>query len=373
MDNLYAVIFAGGVGSRLWPVSRAKSPKQLRPFLDSTDTLIQKTWARIRRILPPDNIYISTVKGYEDFFIAQLPEFLPEHLIIEPELRNTCPAIGLATAVIAKLHPGSFMMNVWADHYYAQEEKFVEVIKQSFAYLQDHPQVVMSVGLPIAYPYTGYGYLEVQPAPVAENIYSVKRFVEKPDLAQAEEFMHAGNYYWNPALFMWQAAHMLELYRELVPDVYQGLLDIQSAWGTPESAAVLRSIYPTFTKVAVDYAIFEKGPAMKLISAELGWRDIGSWQSVYEVLNGYPTTPMPSLIKERMGGDVATKGKAVALNCRDTLVFNEDAKKLVTVVGLEDIAVINTPDALLVIKKSRDQEVKQLVEKLQTEQMTEYL
>jgi len=361
MDNLYAVIFAGGVGSRLWPVSRQSSPKQLKPFLDSNDTLIQKTWERVRRILPPENVYISTVKGYEKFLLEQLPEFLPDHLIVEPELRNTCPAIGLATAVVAKEHPSALMMNVWADHHYAQEDKWVEVIQKSFAYLKQHPELIVSVGLPIAYPYTGYGYLEVQSEPVSENVFVVKRFVEKPNLEQAQIFMQAGNYYWNPALWMWQAEKMLDIYHQLVPDIHQGLQTIQSAWGTPEQANVLQNIYPTLTKVAVDYAIFEKGPQMVLIPADLGWRDVGSWQSVYDVLNGHQAT------------DVAVKGKALAINCHDTLVFNEDTSKLVTVVGLEDIAVVNTKDALLVVKKSRDQEVKQLVERLEKEEMTEYL
>ncbi|MFA5967561.1 MAG: sugar phosphate nucleotidyltransferase [Patescibacteria group bacterium] len=361
MDNLYAVIFAGGVGTRLWPVSRQNSPKQLKPFLDSNDTLVQKTWERVRKILPPENIYISTVKGYENFLIEQLPEFLPNHLIVEPELRNTCPAIGLATAVVAKEHPGAFMMNVWADHYYAQEDKWVEVIQKSFNYLKQHPELVVSVGLPIIYPYTGYGYLEVQSEPIIENVFAVKRFVEKPSLEQAQEFMQAGNYYWNPALWLWQGEKMLSIYRQLVPDIYQGLQTIQAAWGTPDELTVLQNTYPTFTKVAVDYAIFEKGPQMVLIPADLGWKDVGSWQSVHEVLNG----------KQKTG--VAVKGKALVVNCQDVLVFNEDTDKLVTVVGLEDVAVVNTPDALLVVRKSRDQEVKGLVERLEKEEMTEYL
>lgn len=361
MENLYAVIFAGGIGSRLWPVSRQSQPKQLKPFLDSNDTLIQKTWQRIRRILPPENIYISTVKGYEEFLLEQLPEFLPDHLIVEPELRNTCPAIGLATAIVAKQHPGALMMNVWADHHYEREDEFVQIIARSRNFLLHHPEVIMSVGLPIEYPCTGYGYLEVNPVPIADDVFTVKRFIEKPNIEQAGEFMRAGNYYWNPALFMWQADHMLGLYRTLAPEVYQGIFQIQQAWGTPTGTAVLQNIYPTFTKVAVEYAILEKGPQMRLIPADLGWKDVGSWQSVYDVLNGHQAT------------DVAVKGKALVLNCQDTLVFNEDSHKLVTVVGLSDVAVVNTRDAVLVIKKSRDQEVKQLVEKIEQTQMTEYL
>ncbi|MBU1092150.1 hypothetical protein KJ836_00480 [Patescibacteria group bacterium] len=362
MDNLYAVIFAGGMGGRLWPISRRHSPKQLNPFLDNADTLLQRTWKRMRRILPPTQIYISTVSGYEQVVINQLPEFLISNLIIEPTLRDTTAAIGLATTVIAKRHPASYMMNVWSDHVYAEEDKFVEVIKKMYQSLRQCTDIIMSVGVPIDYPYTGYGYLEVDPVPMAEQMFKVKRFVEKPNLTDAQKYMQAGNYYWNPALWMWQTEHMLQLYQQYVPDMHAGLMTIQPAVDTQNYADLVKTIYPTFTKVAVDYAIFEKGPAMQLIPASLGWRDVGSWQSVYEVLNGGD--------KEET---VATKGKVLTLDCRDTLVFNEDSKKLVTVVGLEDVAIINTPDAVLVVKKSRDQEVKRLVARLEKEEMTEYL
>lgn len=362
MNNLYAVIFAGGTGSRLWPISRQNSPKQLTPFLDNDDTLLQRTWRRMRRLLPPEQIYVSTIQGYENIITSQLPEFLPEHLIIEPTLRDTTAAIGLATSVIAKRHPGALMMNVWSDHVYKEEDRFVAVIEKLYKLLQHQPDMIMSVGIPIAYPYTGYGYLEVDPVPIAEHLFKVRRFVEKPNLVDAEKYMQAGNYYWNPALWMWQVEHMLELYRQYVPDMYAGLMQIQSTIDSPDYTATIQSIYPTLTKVAVDYAIFEKGPAMQLVPAELGWRDVGSWQSVYEVLNGQQTL-----------AEIATKGKVSTLNCRDVLVFNTDAKKLVTVVGLEDVAIINTPDAVLVVKKSRDQEVKRLVTMLEKEEMTEYL
>ena len=362
MDNLYAVIFAGGMGGRLWPISRRNSPKQLNPFLDNADTLLQRTWKRVRKILPPEQIYLSTVKGYEQIIINQLPEFLLSNLIIEPTLRDTTAAIGLTTTFIAKRHPGSYMMNVWSDHVYKEEDKFVEVVKKLYQSLQHNHDIIMSVGVPIEYPYTGYGYLEVDPTPIADQMFKVRRFVEKPNLIDAQKYMQAGNYYWNPALWMWRAEHMLQLYQQYVPDMYAGLMTIQHAIDTPDYADLVKTVYPTFTKVAVDYAIFEKSPAMQLIPADLGWRDVGSWQSVYEVLNG-----------DNKEETVATKGKVLTLGCRDTLVFNEDSKKLVTVVGLEDVAIINTLDAILVVKKSRDQEVKGLVTYLEKEEMTEYL
>ncbi|MBN2585111.1 mannose-1-phosphate guanylyltransferase [Patescibacteria group bacterium] len=362
MNDLYAVIFAGGVGSRLWPVSRVSSPKQVKPFLGSSDTLIQRTWRRVRRVLPAENIYLSTTADYAEAIAAQLPELSKTNLIIEPELRNTCPAIGLATGIIHKRHPGAIVMNVWADHHYGLEDAYVETIRKSYTIIQKHPEQIMSVGLHIEYPSTALGYLEVEMSPADEDgALKVKRFVEKPDVARAGEFMRAGNYFWNPALFMWRAGHMLELYRQHVPETYQGLAEIIAAWDTAEQDTVLRKIYPGLTKIALEYAVLEKGPSMLLLPARLGWRDIGNWQAVHDVL-------------QSDGEGVATKGKAVTIEAKDVLVFNEDDRKLVTVVGLENVAVINTSDAVLVIKKSRDQDVKKLVEKMEKEEkLRQYL
>jgi len=362
MNDLYAVIFAGGVGSRLWPVSRISNPKQVKPFLDSSDTLIQRTWQRVRHLLPAENIYLSTTSDYADMIAGQLPELSRGNLIIEPELRNTCPAIGLATGIIHKRHPEALVMNVWSDHYYSMEDAYIETIRKSYDILKKHPEQIMSVGLHIEYPSTALGYLEVEMSSVDEDgAVRVKRFVEKPDVLKATEFMQAGNYFWNPALFMWRAEHMLDLYRQHVPETHQGLTEIILAWDTPEQDLVLRKIYYSFTKVSLEYAVLEKGPSMLLLPARLGWRDIGSWQSVHEVM-------------EENGDGVATKGKALTIDSKDVLVFNEDDGKLVTVVGLEDVAIINTPDAVLVIRKSRDQDVKKLVEKMEKEEkLRQYL
>lgn len=359
MENLYAVIFAGGTGTRLWPISRLCQPKQLQPFGEGKETLLQKTWERIRRFLPADHIYISTVKDYADFLLPQLPELLPTNVIIEPALKNTGPAIGLAATIIEYRHPGSCITNVWADQYYTNEDGFVDVIKKSWQYLQINPEITMSVGLTIEYPCTGYGYLEVEPE--SDEILTVRRFVEKPDLERATEFMQAGNFYWNPAIFMWQTTYLLSLYKQFTPDIYNGLEKIQKHISEKDYQNILEETYLAFPKVALEPAILEQGPPIKLIPAQLGWKDMGSWQSIYEVLKGDSTN------------SVASKGKAVTLGCEDTLIFNTNDNQVVTAVGLEDIAIINTPDAILVIPKSRGQEVKLLVEELKNKGMTEYL
>ena len=316
----------------------------------------------MRRILPAENIYLSTTTDYAEVIGEQLPELAKSNLIIEPELRSTCPAIGLATGIIHKRHPGALVMNVWADHYFGLEDAYVDIVRKSYDVIKKHPDQIMSVGLHIEYPSTALGYLEAEMSSVDEDgALAVKRFVEKPDVAKAVQFMQAGNYFWNPALFMWKTDHMLGLYQQHVPDMYRGLSEIVAAWDSVEQDNVLGRVYPGFTKVSLEYAVLEKGPAMLLLPARLDWRDIGSWQSVHDVM-------------EENGDGVATKGKSLTIDSKDVLVFNEDDGKLVTVVGLEDVAVINTPDAVLVIKKSRDQDVKKLVEKMEKEEkLRQYL
>ncbi|MEA1909533.1 MAG: sugar phosphate nucleotidyltransferase [Patescibacteria group bacterium] len=362
MDNLYAVIFAGGVGSRLWPVSRTSQPKQLKPFLGDDDTLLKRTWKRISKLLPPERIYVSTVVGLGDEISGQLPELVADNLILEPELRNTTAAIGLATTVINQKDSKAMIINLWADHHYRDEVGFIAAVKKCYKFLKVQPPIIIGVGMPIEFPYSGYGYLEVDPQEVTKDIYRVCSFKEKPSLEQARNYMDAGNYYWNAALFMWPAKHMLELYKELVPEMYRGLQEIELAWPTKKRKQILDRVYPEFTKIAVDYAIMEKSPEMYLVDAgDLGWKDVGSWQSIHDIL------------KKDTNGSISVKGKGVVTNSKDILIFNEDEDKLVTVVGLEDVAVVNTKDAILVVKKSRDQEVKDLVLELEKSHFTGYL
>ena len=185
-----------------------------------------------------------------------------------------------------------------------------------------------------------------------EVVYKTKRFVEKPDLNTAQEYLSAGNFYWNTGIFIWKVKTLLAMYQEFMPEMYAGLMKIQEAWGTPSQEQVMNEIFPTLESVAIDYAIFEKTPNIALIPAELGWRDVGSWQAIYDILT------------ETENG-VVQKGRVMAVDTQDTLIFNENEGKLVAVVGIKDLVIVDTKDSLLIMHKSQDQDIKKIITQLE--------
>jgi mannose-1-phosphate guanylyltransferase len=276
-------------------------------------------------------------------------------MIFEPVKRNNAPAVGLAAAILAKHDPDATMINVWSDHFIRFEEEYAKRILQAEKVLREHPDYLIDIVAKPEYPATGFGYLESDGKLVeidGEVVYKAARFVEKPDLKTAQEYLAAGNFYWNTAIFVWKVKTLLSLYEQHMPEMYAGLMKIQAAWGTPEQEKVLNEVFPTFENIAIDYAIFEKTDKLALIPAELGWRDVGSWQAIYDILT------------EAKDG-VVQKGKVMAVDARDTLIFNENEGKLVAVVGVKDLVIVDTKDSLLVMQKSQDQDIKKIVTSLE--------
>lgn len=361
---LYAVIVAGGRGTRLWPASRTTSPKQVKPFVGDR-TMLQRTYERVCQVVPPENVLVVTNVIYKDEIRLQLPNLSSGQFILEPEARNTAPAVGLAAAVLAKRDPEATMINVWSDHFIRHEDEYKNKILLADEILKNHPQYLIDIVAKPEYAATGYGYLEAGEELAQHNgvtVYKAARFVEKPDLETAQRYLASGKYFWNTAIFVWKAKTLLDMYGRYVPAMYEGIMEIQAAWDTPQQEKIMQEFFPTLDKISIDYAIFEKTPNIALIPADLGWRDVGSWQAVYDILVGVDT-----------GKGVVQKGKVVALDTEDTLIFNENKDKLVAVVGLKDIVIVDTPDSLLVMKKSQDQDVKKIVEKIEQDGELEHL
>ena len=351
---LYAVIVAGGQGPRLWPASRRDNPKQIKPFVGGR-TMLQKTYERVSKIVPPNNIWVATNVAYRDEFCQQLPGLSPERLILEPAKRNTAAAVGLAAAVLAKHDPEAIMINAWADHFIRFEDEYKNKILLAEKVLRTHPDYLIDIVAEPEYPATGFGYLEAGGELTTIDgvkAYKAVRFIEKPNLKMAQEYLAAGNFYWNTAIFVWKVKTLLTLYERYLPQMYTGLMKIQAAWGTDKQEQVLNEIFPTLEAISIDYAIFEKTDKLALIPAELGWRDVGSWQAIYDILT------------EAKDG-VVQKGRVMAVDAKDTLIFNENEGKLVAVVGVSDLVIVDTKDSLLVMQKSKDQDIKKIITQLE--------
>ncbi|MFA5009957.1 MAG: sugar phosphate nucleotidyltransferase [Patescibacteria group bacterium] len=361
---LYALIVAGGQGTRLWPISRKDSPKQLQPF-DDEQTMLQKTFSRLRKIVPAENIFVETNALYKEEFFSQLPELVQEQLIAEPIGRNTAAAVGLAVAIIAKHDPEATIINAWADHFVANVEEYKQKVLLAEKLLETYPDYLLDVVVRPEYPATGFGYLEGGEilAEIDEtSIYKSVRFVEKPDLATAEKYMIAGNYFWNTGMLVCKTKTLLSLYQQYMPEMYKGLMRIQAAWGTENQDRELLAVFPHLESISAEYGVFEKTDKIAIVPADLGWRDVGGWQAVYDILN-----------QVEGAGQLIKKGRVEAVDTHDSLIFNQNEGKLVAVVGMSDVVIVDTPDALLVMKKSKDQDIKKIVDTLKEQGEVKHL
>lgn len=352
---LYAVIVAGGQGTRLWPASRRNSPKQFRPFAGG-ETLLQRTYKRVCTIVPPENVLIGTNVEYKSEVLRQLPQFDEKNFVLEPVLRNTAAAVGLSAAVLAKRDPHATMINVWSDHYMKDEAEYRKQVLIAEQVVEQHPDYLLDIVAKPEYPATGFGYLKANGElgrVAGQVVYKSGGFVEKPDLPTATKYLESGDYYWNTAIFVWKVQTLLRMYKRYMPAMYDGLMQIQSAWGTPDQDKVVNEVFPRLEAISVDYAIFEKASTIALMPADFGWRDVGSWHAVHDILS-----------KAEKG--VVHKGKVRAIDTYNTLIFNENKDKLVAVVGMKDVVIVDTPDALLVMQKSQDQAVKDVIKAIET-------
>jgi mannose-1-phosphate guanylyltransferase len=352
---MYGVILAGGGGTRLWPLSRARLPKPLMPLLPDGSTMLQATAARLRPLTPPDRLFVATGAAYADEIRRQLPDLPPDHLIVEPSARDTAPAIGLAATHIARRDPGAVMGVFPADHIIRDEEGLRANLR--LAERVAEAGHLVTLGMQPAYPETGYGYIEAgEPLPGLDGARAVARFVEKPDLPTATRYVEGGRHLWNAGIFVWRAGVILEQFREFLPDSAAPLARIGDALGTPRANEVLAAAWPDLRRISVDFGIMEPAsraapPRVATIPSDVGWSDAGDWNAVGTLL-GQPGA-----------GFVAAGIEHLALESRDCVV-SAPAGKLVATIGLEDLVIIDTPGALLVCPRARAQEVKRVVDLL---------
>lgn len=359
-DDLWAVIMAGGSGTRFWPVSRQRQPKQLSRLLGE-QTMIQATVARLQPLIPPDRVLVITREDLVADTREQLPMLPADHIIGEPVGRDTAPCVALAARIVQRIDPDGVMAVLPADQV-IQPATALHACLQRGARLAREGGLV-TYGVRPRFAATGYGYIKLGaslPAdPSGIPAHAVQAFVEKPDEAVAQSYVADGSYLWNSGMFTWTAAAVLDELRAHTPDLVAALDAPMAAWGTPAFRERIQSVYPNLKKVSVDYALMEKSQHVKVVTAELTWDDVGSWDAICDHL------PADS-------DGVIRRGDTIAIDCRDSLLF-AGGKAIVTGVGLKGVMVIATDDGILVCERGRSQLVKRVVQQLEEEVRDELL
>lgn len=348
----YAVIMAGGTGTRLWPLSRENSPKQALKLVGER-TMFQYAVERIAPIYPYERILVVTRGDHAAELMEQAPELPAENYILEPEGRGTAAAIGLAAIHLAHRDPEARMAVLTADHYIADTERFCRVLAAAERPAAEGSMVTL--GIQPSAPSTGFGYIK-QGAELGEQdgfaCYAVERFTEKPDEETARRMVASGEYSWNSGMFIWRAARILEEIERQMPAFFARLKAVRDALGTPDYETVLGREWPRVAKQSIDYGVMEGARQVVVIPVEIGWTDVGSWASLLELLE--PDAENNVMI-----------GPHLNIDTQDTFVFGE--KRMIATIGVRDLMIIDTVDALLVCAREREQDVKALVERLKGE------
>lgn len=360
IERLVVVILAGGSGTRLWPRSRQTLPKQ---FLDLTGhgTMLQETVARLTPLVPSERMLVITNQQHVDLARQQLPQLPPEHVVGEPTPRGTAAAVGLGAVMAQHLRPDAIMASVHADHLILKPERFRAALAAAAEVAERGPLVTL--GIQPAFPHTGLGYVEqgqALPAAGDHPVYRVVRFTEKPDLATAQRFVAGGRHSWNSGLFAWRVDRILAEFAQHMPELHAGLAEIGRALGTPAADATLQRVFPTLPHQTIDYGIMERAADIAVLPVDIGWTDIGSWGTLLEVLDG-----------DEAGNVVRGNDPVFTLDTRNTLIYT--AGRLVAAIGLEDMIVVDSGDALLICPKDRAEGVRQVVEWLKQTNREGYL
>ena len=352
-----AILFSGGSGSRLWPMSRRARPKQFQPLI-GRDSLFQLMVRRLERLIGIQNVFVSTGLVYRDMVLEQVPNLPPDNVLAEPEMRDTLAAVGYAVAVLNDRFPGSTIATLWgADHIVRRDDEFIACLKAAHE-LAGERNWVVKVDVRPTSPSSALGYIEYgQRLDSAGDrpVYAFKRQIEKPSLEVARELVAAGNYLWNTGYIVWKAATILDLYRQHAPEAFGLLQDIVSALHGPSPDVVVPELYSRLPKLSIDKGIFEKmsGDNMVVMPAELGWSDVGAWDVLRDEL------------ADPASGN-AVRAEHRSISTRNCLIFGPEGKPVVTI-GIEDLIIVDTGDALLVCSASSSQELKKVVQKLEEE------
>ena len=352
-----ALIMAGGRGERFWPKSRQNMPKQFLSLTDDGKTMIQLTVERIMPLVDVEDIYISTNQDYKKLVMEQLPQIPEENILCEPVGRNTAPCIGLGAVHMQKKYGDAVMMVLPSDHLIKYTNIFVNTLSEACKVAEQSENLV-TLGITANTPETGYGYIKFRTENAQGNAFEVERFVEKPDLETAKKYVASGQYLWNSGMFIWKVSTILNNMAAYLPQIHEGICRIGEAIGTDRQEEVLEKEFSALDSESVDYGIMEKAKNIFILAGTFGWDDVGSWLAVGR------------LKKSNEFGNVIS-GNAVTIDTKNSII--QGGKKLIATVGLQDVIIVDTEDALLVCDKDSAGDIKKVLENLKICNRTEYL
>ncbi len=347
--NYYAILMAGGVGSRFWPVSTTDFPKQFHDMLGSGDTLIQKTFSRLSKLIPVENILILTNERYNSIVLEQLPMVKQEQVLLEPAMRNTAPCILYASLKIKKINPNAVMVVAPSDHWIEDENAFSDNLQQCFDYCSEE-NALMTLGIQPTFPNTGFGYIEYDKTDT-NSIKKVNQFREKPDYETAKSFIKSGNFLWNGGIFIWSVKAITEAFEQFQPQMYGLFLKGFESYNTSNEAAFIEANYALAENVSIDYAIMENAKNVLVLPATFDWNDLGTWGSLHE-----------KLPKDDYNNAVVNA--TVLLQNSSSNIISTSKDKLVIIDGLEDYIIVDKDNVLLIYPKSKEQEIKGIVSQI---------
>jgi mannose-1-phosphate guanylyltransferase len=354
--ELYAIIMAGGIGARFWPRSKKKSPKQLLKIIGE-NTMIQETFTRLNGLVPKENILIVTNESQRPGIVEQLPEIPFENIIVEPFGRNTAACIGLASVIIQQRSQDAVTFVMPADHIIGDSESFINTLKIA-AEFSFQNQALVTIGIQPTKPETGYGYIQIDEDSGKNSVYKVLTFAEKPNYDTAVNFIKSGDFLWNSGMFIWKIDTILNEIKRFMPDLSEGLNQIKDHITDPDFPNILSNIYGQLRSISIDYGIMEKSDRVFLVRGQFSWSDVGSWEAVYELSN-----------KDEDGN--VKVGSVYTDMALDSYIYSPD--KFTAVIGLDNIIVINHKDALLICKRDKAQDVKNVIDFLKLNKLNDLL
>ena len=348
---------AGGIGSRFWPLSKTKRPKQFLDILGTGRTLLQQTYDRFVQIMPPDHVFIVSNEEYKEIIVEQLPDIPVDNILLEPSRRNSAPCIDYANFRILQKNADANIVVAPSDHLIVKEKEFLDSVKQGLEFVESN-DALLTMGIVPSRPETGYGYIQSIQKPVKgyekTGFQKVKTFTEKPDLELAKVFLDSGDFYWNAGIFFWSLKNIMQAFETYLPEIHHLFQEGTSVYGTAEEKSFIEKTYSSCRNISIDYGVMEKAENVFVLISEFGWSDLGTWGSLYDQL-------------EKDESQNSITGKHVFLYESTGNIINVQDDRLVVIQGLEDYIVVQNENIILVCRREDEQKIKQYVNEIKSE------